>query len=112
MSEFNLAKWMDEDLDPAKVRREESFTSENHRIMLADHEVRKERDQARMTALDYQLADLMAWWETRDTPAPKKHVRVSEVAGGLKPRGETTFTNRQLEIALAVAAKRASHGKS
>jgi hypothetical protein len=68
VSEFNLAKWMDEDLDPAKVRREESFTSDAHRAMVADHEFRKERDQARMASLDYQLADLMAWWEARDTP--------------------------------------------
>jgi hypothetical protein len=111
MTAFDLAKWMDEDLDPAKVRREESFTSDNHRAMMLDHEFRKERNKASINSLEYQLADLMAWWETHDTPKPKKQVDVSEVTGGLKPRKEPVFTQRQLEIAGAVATKRAAHGK-
>lgn len=107
-----MVKWMDEDLEPAKVRREESFTSDNHRAMMLDHEFRKERDKAAINLLDHQLADLMAWWETRDTPKPKKQARVSEVTGGLKAREDTVFTQRQLEIAGAVITKRAAHGKS
>lgn len=112
MAEFDLVKWMDDDLDPAKVRREESFTSDNHRAMMLDHEFRKERDRVAQNSLDYRLADLMSYWEARDTPTPKQPVRVSVVAGGLKPRVKPVFTQRQLEIAGAVATKRAAHGKS
>jgi hypothetical protein len=102
---------MDEDLDPAKVRREESFTSNNHRAMMLDHEFRKERDRIYQGSIDRKLVDLMAWWENHDTPTPKKEVQVSEVVGELKARVKPVFTQRQLEIAGAVMTKRAAHGK-
>ena len=111
MTEFDMVKWMDEDLDPAKVRREESFTSDNHRAMMLDHEFRKERERVASNSLESKLADLITWWEARDTPLPKKPARVSVVTGGLKPRVEPVFTQRQLEIAGAVATKRAANGK-
>jgi hypothetical protein len=111
MSEFDMVKWMDEDLDPTKVRREESFTSDNHRAMVADHEFRKAKDKAEKTSLDFLLADLLSWWENTDTPKPKTRARVSVAVGELKPRVETRFTDRQLEIANAVITKREANGK-
>ena len=41
MDDFTFIKWMDELLDPVKVRREEAFTSQRHREMLDQHEINK-----------------------------------------------------------------------
>ena len=101
MDDFTFIKWMDEMLDPVKVRREEAFTSQRHREMLDQHEINNlchEWELNLTRGLDRKLADLDEWWRDREH-IEKLRKQEAETVRVKKAAKAIVFSDRQLEIA-------------
>ena len=111
MDDFTFIKWMDEVLDPVKVRREESFQSPKHRATMVAHEIAKlynSWDDSQARGMELRLFELDQWWKNRETVeretarmqhAEKKRVREERAVKSI------VFTDKQLEIARAAFSR-------
>jgi hypothetical protein len=91
-----------------KVRREESFQSENHRRTMEAHEIHKmynKWDYVDNRNLDLKLAGVDAYWRTRDNVETevKKEQETKRIAKAVK---RIQFTDREIAIANKVFNKK------
>lgn len=105
MDEFTFIVWMNS-LDPLKVRREESFQSDNHRKMMAEHELTVMFYQSEShRTFDGKMNDLAALWRDREfaerAEAQRKKAEAEELRMKRAVR-KVQFTEQQLAIAKDV----------
>ena len=104
MDDFTFVKWMNEVLDPVKVRREESFQSPQHRSMVEAHELHKlllEWENTRDHFNAMRLSELARWWAERDAQEKESETQRVEVKKRKDRVSKIRFTDDQLKIARA-----------